>query len=111
MEIIKKTEGLGKMDLYKMVLDSGVKPIKSVAGSQLTYEAYCLYSDIDNNGNEVELLAIKAQEGCFTTNSKTFIEDFKKALEFLDESDITTIFVKADKSKSDRTYYRCSILA
>ena len=111
MEIIKKTEGLTNMDQYQMIMDPAVKAIKSVADQTLTYQAFILYTDLDKDGNEVELLALKTEEGNFTTNSKTFIEDFKKALDILSEAEIGHVVVKADKSKSDRTYYRCSITA
>lgn len=110
MNIIKTTSGLSNMDQYKMIKDASIKSISSLEDNTvLTYEAYILYNDIDKDGEEIQLLSIKTAEGVYATNSKTFIEDFTDALEILDESDITTITVLKGTSKSNRTYYRCSI--
>lgn len=110
MNIIKSTSGLSKMDQYKMIKDAGIQSISSLEDKTvLTFEAYILYSDIDKEGEEIQLLSIKTAEGVYATNSKTFIEDFTDALDILDESDITTVTVLKGQSKANRTYYRCSI--
>ena len=113
MNIIKSTQNLTKKDRYHMIEDPGVKSISSLEdGAILNYQAFILYSDINSDGDEVELLSLKTEEGAYVTNSSTFIEGFKRALEIFedDESEINQIKVIQGKSKNNRTYYQCSVL-
>lgn len=112
MNIIKSSPNLTKKDRYKMIEDPAVRSISSIEEkTALKYESFILYTDINSDGDEVELLSIKCEEGVYATNSKTFIDGFKRALEIFDddESEINIINVIPGKSKNNRTFYQCSI--
>ena len=114
MDIKRCSEGISKKDAYKLVHDPEVKKLKEVAGQEFTIDSYIFYSDINNKGEEVDLLAISTKEGTyFATNSLTFISDFAGILDNLGEPGDEwegVIKIYEDKSKNDRTFYQCSMV-
>lgn len=107
MEILRSSENLSKADMFKMVKDPKVRKIKEVGGEVLTVTDWVLYTDKNNKGDLVNLLAIKCEEGCFATNSATFIQQFTEIVDFFDGS-FSRIEVLEETSKNGRTFYQCS---
>ena len=113
MDIIRATEGLSKKEIYKMVNDPSIKKIKDGANEEMTLISYVRYDDINNSGNEVQLLAINTDKGVYATNSKTFIEDFERILDQLGEPGeewTGVIRIIEDISKNGRTFYQCGMV-
>lgn len=113
MDIIRATEGLSKKEIYKMVNDPSIKKIKDGANEEMHLISYVRYDDINNSGNEVQLLAINTDKGVYATNSKTFIEDFERILDQLGEPGEDwegVIRIIEDISKNGRTFYQCGMV-
>lgn len=114
MDIKRSSEGISKKEAFKLVHDPEVKKLKEVANQMFTLDKYILYSDINNKGEDVDLLAISTNEGVsFATNSSTFIRDFTDILDQLGEPGVEwngVIKVVEDVSKNDRKFYQCSMV-
>ena len=84
MNIIKSTENLSPVDLYKLTMNPNAGKMKNAAGQRLEVESYALYEDVDKKSGELQqILAIQTPEGeVFATNSPTFIEEFVKMVDF-----------------------------
>ena len=84
MNIIKSTENLSPVDLYKLTMNPNAGKMKNAAGQRLEVASYALYEDVDKKTGELQqILAIQTTEGeVFATNSPTFIEEFVKMVDF-----------------------------
>lgn len=84
MNIIKSTENLTPVDLYKLTMNPNAVKMKNVVGQRLEVACYALYEDVDKKTGELQqILAIQTPEGeVFATNSPTFIEEFTKMVDF-----------------------------
>lgn len=84
MNIIKSTENLSPVDLYKLTMNPNAGKMKNAAGQRLEVASYALYEDVDKKTGELQqILAIQTPEGeVFATNSPTFIEEFVKMVDF-----------------------------
>lgn len=84
MNIIKTSREMDRKDIYKMTKGAGVRKLKELKGATVCVNDWILFTDQNNNGEEVKLLSIKTDEGIYATNSKPFIEEFLKLAEVLD---------------------------
>lgn len=84
MNIIKSTENLTPVDLYKLTMNPNAGKMKNAVGQRLEVASYALYEDVDKKTGELQqILAIQTPEGeVFATNSPTFIEEFVKMVDF-----------------------------
>lgn len=110
MNVIKASTDLSKSEIYKMTHDPKVKKIKEAGGEVLTLKGFIHYTDVNSNGDEVELLSINTEEGVYATNSKTFIAQFLDLMDYSEKEDMPVhrFEVLEDKSKAGRTFYQCS---
>lgn len=111
MNIIKNyPEDISKRDMFKLTQNSGVKKLSSAAGSTITPEQWVIYEDTDlKTGDLQKILVIEADGETFATVSKTFIDSFERAVDYLG-TDIGPIKVASGTSKGGRDYIDCAIL-
>lgn len=108
MNIIKSSENLTPIDLYKLTLNPNAGKMKNAAGQRLEVASYALFEDVDKKSGELQqILAIQTPEGeVFATNSPTFIEEFVKMVDFFAEFGmiVDSIKVVSGVSKSGREF-------
>lgn len=111
MKIIKSSEGLSVQDIFRMTQDSKVEQVKNHGGEVFNLESWVYYTDSNNNGKEVELLAMKTSECILTTNSATFIEQFNKMINYFDENGLSVNRIEVIENvnpKTGRTFFNVS---
>lgn len=111
MEIIKATEGLTKKQIYKLTHDPATKKVQNAVG-QHDLKNFALYTDIKNDGAEVQILAMEVDDGeIIATNSQTFIPQFEEAYEMLeDDGGINSFEVLETSTKSGRKCYQFRLI-
>lgn len=108
--IIKSSKELNKRESYKMTLAPDIKKMKDFIGVQIEVEAYCLYTDINKDGKEVEVLSIMDNDGgVCATNSDTFKRDFMNIADLMDGEDYV-IEVISGMSKAGREFITCTLV-
>lgn len=98
-----------KKILYKLTRDRNRKPMKQ-APSELHISEYAIYEDVNNStGEVVKLASIASVDGeLFTTNSRTFIDDFGAIVEAF--PDVDAVKVEKMNSKKNREFLVCSMV-
>lgn len=108
--IIKSNKELNKRESYKLTLDPAIKKMKDLIGVQIDVAAYCLYKNVNKEGEEVELLSVMDKDGgVCATNSNTFKRDFMNIAELMDGDDYT-IEVIGGQSKAGREFITCTLV-
>lgn len=108
--IIRSNKELTKRESYKLTIDPAIKRMKDCVGVQIDVSAYCLYTDTNKDGEEVELLSIMDKDGCvYATNSDTFKRDFRDIDDLMDEEKYT-IEVISGQSKAGREFITCTLV-
>ena len=71
----------------------------------LDLTAWCLYEDTNSDGEEVELFAMRTEDGdTFATNSSTFIRAFREILDIFNPDEVKRLKVMNGVSKNNRTF-------
>lgn len=110
MTIIEKSRELSKKDFYMMTLSPAIKKMKDSVGTVLDVDATVLYSDVNSDGKEVEVLSIMTKDGdVYATNSPTFKRDFQQIAELMAGEDYS-IEVISGTSKADREFITCTLV-
>ena len=108
--IIKSNKELTKRESYKLTLDPAIKRMKDLIGVQIDVSAYCLYTDTNKDGEEVEVLSIMDKDGgVCATNSATFKKDFMNIADLMDDEEYT-IEVISGQSKAGRDFITCTLV-
>lgn len=112
MKIVKATANLTPVDIYKLCMNPNAAKMKDVAGQRLEVDRFALYEDVDKKTGEVQnILAIKTREGeVFATNSRTFIEEFVKMVDFFEgyNMEVGAIGIVKGNSKNGREFITCT---
>ncbi len=112
MKIIERSATLTTADLYAMTKGNTARGMKDAVGETLEITGYVLYSDTNSKGEEVEVLSLRTADGIYTTNSRTFIRNFRDILEIFEEGGEAApsrYLVGQKMSKSNRPYLTCDI--
>ena len=113
MNILKSTEGLKAADIYSMTKGSGILKMQDAKGEVLNVAKYALYTDVNQKGEEQEVLAVETVQGVrYATNSKTFIRNFFDILDTfqgMGEEFGMAFLVGSGTSKNGREYLCCDI--
>lgn len=113
MNIIKSTEGLKAVDIYGMTKGSGILKMQDAKGEVLNVSKYVLYTDVNQEGKEQDVLAVETVQGVrYATNSKTFIRNFFDILgtfQGMGEQFSMAFLVGSGTSKNGREYLCCDI--
>lgn len=98
-----------KKILYKLTRDRNRQPMKKAPGV-LHITEYAIYEDVNNaTGEVVKLASIASADGeLFTTNSKTFIDDFTAIVEAF--PDVEVVKVEKMQSKKNREFLVCTMV-
>ncbi|MCM1296016.1 MAG: hypothetical protein NC311_10785 [Muribaculaceae bacterium] len=84
-------------------------------GTVIKVQDYIKYKDIDNDGEEITLLSIRAitdneDQLVIVTQSDTFMKAFEDALEYIEEGEEMCIQKQSGESKAGRPYVTCFLL-
>lgn len=108
MEILKQyPEIMDAKEKYDLLRSPKMDKISNAKGQVLEVASYVLRTDLDKEGNVVEVLSIKTTDGdLYATNSSTFIREFEAILECTEP--VFGIDVIDGVSKSNRHYTTCA---
>lgn len=112
MKIVKSSPELSPVDIYKLTMNPNATKMKEVAGQRLEIAAFAVYEDVDKKTGELHnILAIQTPEGdVIATNSRTFIDEFTKMVDFFGcyDMQVKAIEVITGTSKNGRDYITCT---
>lgn len=109
MEILHSNKELTKQEIYYLTKSQDVQKMKEAAGQTFELSNWCMYKDVNSDGEEVELFAMRTVDGdTFATNSPTFIRAFYDILDVFAPDEIKAIKVLEGTSKNNRTYITCA---
>ena len=114
MEILKTSKTLTPQEVFAMTMGAQSKKMADAVGQTIEVAAWCLYTDINSDGELKEILAIQTPEGeIMSTISPTFKEDFMNMYDFFkdNEIEVQAIAIIDGKSKAGRTFITCTYAA
>lgn len=111
MNIIRQfPEDLDNRSIYKLTNSQNAQKMSAAAGSVLTPEKWVIFEDADIKTGELrKVLVIEAQGEVFATVSKTFLDNFEKAVNYFN-GDVGQIQVIQGVSKGGRDFITCGIV-
>lgn len=109
MEFIVTNKELTKEEKYFLTKAQDVQKMTEAVGQTLDLAAWAIYTDVDKDGQEVELFSMLTTDGDkFATNSGTFIGAFREILDIFEPEEVKKIKVFDGTSKNNRTFVTCS---
>ena len=109
MEILKSNKDLTKEEIYFLTKAQDVMKMTVAVDSTVELKAWCIYTDKDAEGKDVELFAMRTEEDeSYATNSPTFIAAFRDILDVFDPEEITKLKIMSGTSKNNRQYITCA---
>ena len=109
MEILNSNKELTKEEIYFLTKAQDVMKMKEAVDSTVDLKAWCIYTDKDAEGKDVELFAMRTDEDeSYATNSPTFIAAFRDILDVFDPEEITKLKIMSGTSKNNRQYITCA---
>ncbi len=112
MTILKANKELTKEETYFLTKAQDVLKMTEAVDSTVDLKAWCIYTDTDADGKEVELFAMRTEEDeSYATNSPTFIAAFRDILDVFDPEEIKRLKIMSGTSKNNRTYITCAYAA
>ena len=112
MKILNANKELTKEETYFLTKAQDVLKMTDAVDSTVDIKAWCIYTDTDKDGNEVELFAMRTEEDeSYATNSPTFISAFRDILDVFEPEEIKRLKIMSGTSKNGRTYITCSYAA
>lgn len=97
---------------FMLTLRPDTQRMKDAKGSELEIAAWMLYSDVNADGKEQEILSIlTTEQETYATNSATFKRDFLNMWDAFSQSGETLekVAVIGGTSKSGREFITCTI--
>lgn len=110
MKIIETSKDLTAKDKYFLTMSPSVQKMKDQISQRIEVSKWCVYEDLNSKGEEQTILSIATPENeIFATNSKTFMDDFRRMVDVFAEDDIevTAIQVISGTSKAGREFITC----
>ena len=109
MEIIASNKELTKEEIYFLTKAQDVLKMTEAVDSIVDLKAWCIYTDKDAEGKDVELFAMRTEEDeSYATNSPTFISAFRDILDVFDPEEVTKLKIMSGTSKNNRQYITCA---
>jgi hypothetical protein len=110
MNIINKSRDLTKREIYKLTKGPSTS-VQDAVGMEIKVDCWLLYSDVNAKGEEVEILAILADDGSvYSTISGTFKRTFEEILEIFEDEELPEILIQEGTSKNNRSFAFCTIV-
>ena len=97
--------------IYKMTVAAGrnvQKMTDEERSKSYPVDVYVLYDDVNEKGEEHQVLSILSGNEKFTTISQTFIKSFVKIADLM-EDDPFSILIRTGESKNGRKYVDCEL--
>ena len=114
MNIIAKSANVvSAFDLYKLVQSPERKKLTDIKGQTIELDKWVLYTEPDNDGKEMNLLALSTVDGTtYCTNSVTFCRSFESAVATFGQfgEEFHKIHVNTGTSKNGRDYIDCVVV-
>lgn len=112
MEFIVTNKELTKEEKYFLTKAQDVQKMTEAVDQVLDLEAWAIYTDVDKDGNEVELFSMLTSDGDkFATNSSTFIGAFREILDIFEPDEVKRLKVMNGVSKNNRTFVTCAYVS
>lgn len=106
MAILESKGNMTAAEQYYMTEAPNIQKMRTVKGQTLDVDKWCIYTDVnDKTGEEFELVSIMTPEReVFATNSKTFVQSFRKIVEIFGTDGFNRITVSSGMSKAGREF-------
>ena len=115
MKITYQSRELTTAELYMLTMSPEIGKMSEVSDqSIIEIDSWVIYTDVDSNGAEQEILSIKDIFGeVSATNSPTFIREFKRMVQLFETNNEKVEKIKLVKgtSKAGRQFITCSYAA
>lgn len=83
---------------YNLFEDEDRAPLKDAAGTDLEFENYAVYEDVNGAGELTTLLVLQDLSGeCYVTNSRPFIQSFERIMDMGDRTGVTIRKVRVEE--------------
>ena len=111
ISVVEKSRDFTKRELYKMAYGSGGTVIKELDdGTEIQYDAHLIYSTVDKDGENIEILSIMDKEGhVYQCQSATFKDEFFNIVQLM-EGEEFAIRKLSGTSKGGRDYVTCELV-
>ena len=112
MEIIETSRELSAKDKWKLTRDAGILKMSDFEGQTIQPITYCVYTDVNSEGQEQTLLSIMDSEGkVYATNSETFRREFLDMVKVFTESKepLESILIMGGTTNAGRHYITCAL--
>lgn len=104
MQILKSSDGLTKKEIYDLTRSPKIRKMSDAVGSVLPVTAYVIYLDEKNDGDAVQILSIRVDDGSvYATNSQTANTEFENILDIMGQDPFSVEVIKGI-SKAGREY-------
>lgn len=109
MEILKQSRDFTKQEVYKLTRGQSINA-KDAVGTTVPVDAYCMYSEVNSKGEQVEILAILSKDDgtVYATMSNTFKREFEYIAEIMD-GDPFSILIIGGQTKGGREFVSCTL--
>ena len=106
MKVLESKGNLTAEEQYYLTVAPNIQKMSTVRGQTLDVDKWCIYTVVNaKTGEEIELVSIMTTEGeVFATNSKTFIQTFRKIVEIFGTDGFNRITVGTGTSKAGREF-------
>lgn len=112
MKILKASNEFTAKECYQLTRNPDSISMKEMAGQDIQPAAYCMFEDVNSDGEQTTLLSIISADGrTFTTNSETFQREFTFIADLCAEyqEPLSAITVITGTAKSGREYVSCKM--
>lgn len=108
MEIIQSARELTKQEKYFLTKAQNIQKMSAVKGQRVDMDLWVMYSDVNQEGEEQEVFALRTPEGeVYATNSPSFIRTFRDILDCFEVEDIKALQILPGTSKAGREFLTC----
>lgn len=104
----KGSATLSKMDIYRLTRDPSTESIQRHIGELIKPVMFCLYDDVNDKGETMEVLAISDGILTFSTISDVFKREFFECVKIADGADFEIEILKGE-TKAGRMFVTCRL--
>lgn len=104
MNIIREPKNIDKMTIYKMTKSPDIKGFRDISEDETVKVTDSLiYSEVNSEGKEVEILSLLTDKGVFAGNSGTVRRNFDEIIDIVGTDEFIAHFKKG-VSKNGREF-------
>lgn len=109
MQVIKNSKEFTPAEIYELTLAPNGEKMTNHVGETLESETYCIYEDVNAEGEVRRVMAMKSDGKVFATNSPTFIRDFEKICGLMESVGTVPHHVRVEQgtSRNGRKFISC----